>query len=38
MEPSVTRIVDRLQNTQTLRVENAPRSRPAAAGPGEVNR
>ena len=38
MEPAVTRIVDRLQNTQTLRVENAPRSRPAAAGPGEVNR
>jgi len=30
MEPSVTRVVERLQNTQTLRVENAPRWTPAA--------
>ena len=30
MEPSVTRVVERLQNTQTLRVENAPRWSPAA--------
>ena len=30
MEPSVTRVVERLQNTQTLRVENAPRLSPAA--------
>ena len=37
MELSVTRIVDRLQNTQTLRVENAPRPTVAAA-PREVTR
>ncbi len=31
MEPSVTRVVERLQNTQTLRVQDAPR--PTAAAP-----
>jgi len=36
-EPSVTRVVERMQNTQTLRVENAPR-RPAPALPSEVTR
>ena len=36
-EPSVTRVVERMQNTQTLRVENAPR-RPAPALPSGVTR
>jgi NADH-quinone oxidoreductase subunit M len=38
MEPSVSRVVERLQNTQTLRVENARPSSPAGAGLHEVKR
>jgi NADH-quinone oxidoreductase subunit M len=37
MEPSVTRVVERLQNTQTLRVENVPRPSPASL-PDEARR
>jgi len=38
MEPAVTRVVERMQNTQTLRVENILRWGPASAGPDEAKR